>query len=218
MNDKPALPAYLVEVKELLTGRQQPQRTFSPDPFLFTARQAAFQYAALVVAKKEAHEGVDVIIKLVEYDRTQIPNAYTVIATVFHQQFAASTDLNVLTIDVTLNDEAFNSPKAVWNSLGEMTCEYEYYHSHGYDSGFGYAVLNLEGLNKHLPEIKKLSALSDAQRDAHLATIQQPKPYSSFYMLYDAFAHAANLISHYNNEYASDEGILHFRLGFMPPQ
>ncbi|GAB3805548.1 hypothetical protein GCM10028819_39010 [Spirosoma humi] len=217
IQEQPVVPGYVVKAKDLSNPNYHKSHTFR-DSSLLSSRQAALQSVQRLLTEKQSHQVLDITIDLVEFDRSQIPNPFRIIATVFQQRFQRSQVITQLTFGPTKEDEACNSPKAIWNSLGEMASEYEYYLTQNYDSGFGNVVMNLEGPNKYLPEIKNLSALSDEQIEERLTTLRQPKPYSSFYMLYDAFPHAAKLISQYNNHYASDEGILRFSLDFLSPQ
>ena len=238
MNTKPLQPGYVVEARDLFQPDRYPDRSFT-NADLLTARQEAFQYAQLLASQKLPTDGLDMAIHLAEFDGEQvtIPYIAQVFAHRFHRsEYAQEDSTNViefsvdvdpnwtgeplpetleLTFDLTRDDEAFDSPKAVWNSLGEMTCEYEYYQSYGHPAGFGYMILTLSGPRVELPKDKSLSLMSEDESQDRIDQLRQPKPFSTFYLLYDGLSYAANLISNYNQYYAEVSGSLSFNTKFL---
>ncbi|WP_080055651.1 hypothetical protein [Spirosoma aerolatum] len=236
--ENPSVPGYLVEAFDPSDKSRRNSRTFQL-PNLLSARLAAFQYAQDLQAKPLRNHVLEITISLIEIERTVIPNRQEILFTVFSQQFqpnfrtpqgrtkriaitvdadSSLTESVDVTIDPAQNDEAFNSPKAIWNSLGELTCEREYYYEYGYDPGFGYVLINLEGPHIRLPEVSDLSTLSDEEIRERIDKLRQPKPYSSFYLIQDALPYAISLIGNYNEHYANEAGKLSFTTKFLSPQ
>lgn len=234
------VPAYILQVRYPVQPNRNKSFTFR-DADLLAARQAAFQKAQQAVAGKSPDNAMDITIDLVEINRVSTSDKQQVIATIFQQRFHRTSfisegkdlllemdrkslvarslpDSIFLTIDLGRDDEAFNTPIAVWDSLAGLHCEQEYYQTHGYSIGIGLVQLTIADIDISSADIKNAKAMSDEQLENYLTQIRHPRPYRTFDMLYDGLAYAASLVGQYNRYYPSADKSLSFNIEIFPQQ
>lgn len=217
---EPTTPAYIVKVIYPVEPNRNKSYTFR-DADLLTARQSALQKAQQVVAEKQAHEVIDILIQFLEVDRSTITDQHRVIATVFKQRFRQTVftkdgkDLMqmdaftkkslppslFLALELEQGDEACNSPETLWNNLTEVENEAGYYQNNNHNAGFGYVQLEQIIEQDLLAQTEDLTTLFNR----------------TYVVLYDGFAYAASLISHYNDSREHESEILSFKTQFLPP-
>lgn len=226
MNTQAPLAGYIVEAQYWEQPGQNSTKSFI-DADLLTARQAAHQFAQSLAAQKAPTNVLDVSIHLAEFNKGEVIRPY--ITQVFNHRFHRSQSIPEkdalqiqvevdtpewfdkslpstidLTVDLTQVDEAFDSLEAVWANLGALSCEYEYLLAYGHSPGFGFMVLTIMGTQEQLTPDEDLSSYTVAELRAMRERIRnpRPKPFSKFFLIYDALPFAASLIGHYNGSYA----------------
>jgi len=201
---------YLVDLRFWEQPDQNHTKLFV-DADLLTARQATFWYAQTLSAQKPKTEVLDIAIFLTEVKNGEPYPPY--IAEVFNRRFHRSeikldSDATAIadrlphpwTLDMTRDDEAVASPKAIYQRLGELTCEYEYYQSSAYSTGLGCMQLTVVGVDNSM----------EVRNDLSTYTIQELKelrnrfrtPFQTFWLLNDALPYATGLMGQYNSQHA----------------
>lgn len=230
------IPGYLVETSYWEQHGQNTTKSFT-NTDLLTARQSAFQYAQTAVNQKLPIEVLDVAITLVEFEDEDIVPIAEVFRHRFHRSqqvseegaYTMNMEMDVghefehlkspvaLTLDPTKTDEAFETPEAVIENIGQLCCEYEYYLSYGHFAGFGFVTLHVHGPHSDPPKNQDLKSLSDEQLQDWQVKFRKARelPFQSFFLLYDGLAYAASLISQYNQDYAESRGMFSFQLQFL---
>lgn len=226
MNAQTPTAGYIVEAQYWEQPDQNTTRSFI-DPNLLTARHAAHQFGQTLAVQKSPSEVLTVEIHLAEFEGEEVILPY--ITQVFIHKFncsqlipekdALQIQIEVdapewldkslpstidLTVDLTQTDEAFDSIEAVWTNLGALTCEREYFLAYGHSSGFGFMVLTIMGTREQLTPDEDLSSYTVAELRAMRERLRNPwpKPFSKFFLIYDALPFAASLIGQYNGSYA----------------
>ncbi|GAB4036709.1 hypothetical protein [Spirosoma gilvum] len=238
--EKPLQRGYLVQAIDQSGKKRYASNLFRDANFL-SARQTAFQFAENLQAEPLRTHVLEIAIHLVETDLSIVTNKPEIICTVFRQQFRpnliipqpnskrivvtidADSDLSEsmnVTMDVSNDDEACSSPRAVWNNLEELLCESEYYHIHKHNQGFGLVEVKLTGPYRQFDKVSDLSTLSDEVLNERIGQLRQLKEDSArtYTILQDALPCAARLISDYNHYYSSREGVIDFSFDFIPLQ
>lgn len=242
MNTQASIAGYIVEAQYWEQPDQNTTRAFI-NADLLTARQSAHQFAQTLAAKKSPAEVLTVEIHLVELNDGQAETPF--LAQIFKRRFHRSkrvpeTDaytLNLtmkvspqfdqlesainLTIDPTSVDEAVETPEAIFDNVGGLVIEYEYYRSYGHPPGFGYALVGILGPgDQHLLD---QVVSEDGDADAAMTELVKRQKQTRMklrlrlsFMLYDALGYAASLIGQYNSEYAATGEHLAFSVEFMP--
>lgn len=187
MNSTPKVPGYIVETNDPASKNRPVTRTFI-HPVLLNARKEAIQYVQELMSNKQRYHTLT--IQLIEMDRTRLPASHEIICTVFQQWFN-QVEVQPQPIKVSLD--------ALWNSLEELDKETDYYQKHGYEKGFGCVEMSQIMERNLLAQTEDISTLT-----ARFFTV-----------LYDGFAYAASLISHFNSQ-AKDDEALCFCTDFMP--
>lgn len=242
MNTQPPIAGYIVEAQYWEQPNQNKTRPFI-DADLLTARQSAFHYAQTLAAQKSPAEVLTVEIHLVEFNdgRAETPFLAQIFKRRFHRSkrvpetdaYTINLTMEVspafdqlesainLTIDPTAVDESVETPEAIFDSIGDLVIEYEFFRSYGHPPGFGYAIVGILGpgdqhlLNQVVSEDGDADAAMTELIKRQKQTRMKLRLRLSF-MLYDALGYAASLIGQYNSEYAATGEHLAFSVEFMP--